>query len=395
MRRMIIAVLSVLVSACGGGDAPTPTPTRLEIEPIELGFDARTTPGDTAVINLDAQIDALSGLVERYGRDLNAVALVPLLLQRAQVLGAIEDVEAAADAAAVISDPVMRGRLQGATLAARHEWDEALARLPESGAETGAETERETIALARGEDPAPIVAAREARALEAPSFRAETELAIALTEAGRYDDADAAYRRALAEYRDVSPFPIAFVQFQRGVMWAERAGRPGRAVELYRDAVRRVPDYVVANVHLAELELELGLRDEAIARLRRIAAQTLDPEAAGTLAELLTAESPAESDTYLATASARYEHLLAEHRLAYADHATEFFLGPGADPERALALALENLANRPTERAYDLAITAALATDDLALACRLGSEIDTRRTVPLTDTLAALRPRCE
>jgi len=54
-------------------------------------------------------------------------------------------------------------------------------------------------------------------------------------------------------YRDVSPFPIAYVAFQRGVMWAELANAPERALPLYREAVERLPGYVVANVHLAEL----------------------------------------------------------------------------------------------------------------------------------------------
>ena len=45
---------------------------------------------------------------------------------------------------------------------------------------------------------------------------------------------------ALATYRDVSPFPLAWIAFQRGVMWAEMADRPDLARPLYEEAVRRV-----------------------------------------------------------------------------------------------------------------------------------------------------------
>jgi hypothetical protein len=48
--------------------------------------------------------------------------------------------------------------------------------------------------------------------------------------------------------------------------------------------------------------------------------------------------------------------------LAFADHAGEFYVGPGADPERAWVLAQQNLVNRPTDRAAALAIKAAQAS---------------------------------
>jgi hypothetical protein len=64
---------------------------------------------------------------------------------------------------------------------------------------------------------------------------------------------------------------------------------------------------------------------------------------------------------------------LKQHRAAFLDHAAEFFTGPGADPPRALELATENLALRPTGRAYALAIEAALAAQNRPLACDLVS----------------------
>lgn len=54
-----------------------------------------------------------------------------------------------------------------------------------------------------------------------------------------------------------------------------------------------------------------------------------------------------------ATNSERYG-LIAQAPLAFADHATEFYLAAGANPTRALKLAIANLENRPTLAAFNL-----------------------------------------
>lgn len=159
-------------------------------------------------------------------------------------------------------------------------------------------------------------------------------------------------------------------------MWAEVADEPLRALALYRDAVRILPDYVVATVHLAELEHELGQTDNAIERLASISAWAEDPEPLGLLAELLSDEDPDQADALTVEAVERYDRLLAAHRLAFADHGSEFFSGIGADPDRALALALSNLANRNGERALLVALSAAQGTDDEALACQLAASAE-------------------
>ncbi|MGF1467107.1 MAG: tetratricopeptide repeat protein [Sandaracinaceae bacterium] len=381
LARLAPTVALLAALACEGGQPP-----RWDVEPVDLAFDARTTPGDVARANLDAQVTALGAAVDRHAYDGYRASLVPLLLQRAQVAGDVGDVTRASETASTVADPALRGRLIASTLGALHRFDEAVDTLADPDAEAG-----DTYRLARGDDPAPIVEARTAGAEADPTFDRLVDLAIALTEAGRYDEADQAYRDALGTLRDVSPFPVAFVQFQRGVMWAERAGRPGRALALYREAVARLPSYVVANVHLAELEVELGQAEQAIDRLRPLA-EGPDPEPAAFLAELL-AGTP-EAARHLARATARYETLLSEQRLAYAAHGAEFFLGPGADAERALELALDNLANRSTDGAYELAIEAAEVNGEQALACRLALEVADPRTAGLRDMVARLGASC-
>jgi hypothetical protein len=132
----------------------------------------------------------------------------------------------------------------------------------------------------------------------------------------------------------------------------------------------------VANVHLAELEIETGQRDAAIRRLSWLAERTDDPEAAGKVGELLQAEGEnrEEGAGYVERARTRYEVLLARHREAFLDHAAEFFAGPGGDPRRGAGLAAENLALRQTGRAHALAIETALAAGDLAATCRRARE---------------------
>lgn len=79
-------------------------------------------------------------------------------------------------------------------------------------------------------------------------------LGALLGELGEYDDADDVYRQALRGYQDVSPFPVAWVSFQLGMLWGELVPEPElvRAEHWYRKAVVSLPRYVRARVHLAE-----------------------------------------------------------------------------------------------------------------------------------------------
>ena len=60
-------------------------------------------------------------------------------------------------------------------------------------------------------------------------------------------------------------------------------------------------------------------------------------------------------------AAARYEELVANHPEAFADHAAEFWLAAGADPDKALRLAQLNVEVRNTPRARALLAQAVAA----------------------------------
>src|SRR6202007_3323470 len=77
-----------------------------------------------------------------------------------------------------------------------------------------------------------------------------------------------------------------------------------------------------------------------------------DPEVRWRLADVLMAQERVEgAEMQLDAARSGFEALLTRYRLAFADHAAEFYAGSGNDCRRALELARVNVANRPTRRA--------------------------------------------
>ena len=120
-----------------------------------------------------------------------------------------------------------------------------------------------------------------------------------------------------------------------------------------RRALDYLPGFVAARLHLAEIDARRGAVAAAIAGLERVA-DSGDPEVLALLGQLHAATDPVRGARETETARLRFEELLARQPLAFADHAAEFYLGAGADPERAWRLASANYAERKTERARQL-----------------------------------------
>lgn len=371
-------------------------PAAASVDPLRP-YSGKPTPGDIAVRNMASQIGGLEQLVSKR-EDLSLrSSLVERYLSRTQYLGTYADFDKAEEQVKLAlakhpKDPnalLLKASVDGAL----HRFDEALKSL-DAAQKAGAkadkvERQRETIWMARGERLDEIVKARKATAEKHPSYATLSALAVAQMTAGDFEAADKTFIESVQKYRDISPFPIAWVSFQRGVMWAEHAGKPEKALPLYREAVALLPQYVVANVHLAELEHEAGKAEEAKKLLSSVLSSDGDPEPASVLSELLESSDPAQAAKYAEQAKQRYEALLKRYPLAFADHATEFFMGPGKDPKRAQALAEQNLKNRGTERAFSLAIEASLANKDAKRACELGK--DPRLAEPKNPEIAKLR----
>ncbi len=337
--------LAVLLLACVTTTMATP-----------IAIDKRaSTNGEIALANLD-------GLIEQASDEPGAI---DLLLLRGQFLADHEVL----DRVDALSEPHDQDTAQllrrASARAAAHRFYEAgldLDAAQRAGASPDALLAQRAslqVALGHAQDALPEL---RARAAWRPGFASNCALALAEAAVGHIEQADALYAEALRELDTTSPFPAAAVWFARGLMWSEQAGDPQRGALMYIEALRQVPSYVPASLHLAELEAARGDTVDAIARLERIVAISRDPESLALLGTLHRRAGAATLGAReIEQARDRFENLLQRHPLAFADHAAEFFLGAGADPERALYWARINLLARETRRAYTLAIRAAQA----------------------------------
>lgn len=220
-----------------------------------------------------------------------------------------------------------------------------------------------------------VLDARRLRASDSNALEDLVPLGGLLADLREVAEADRVYRRALRVYQDVSPFAIAWVCFQMGMLWGELADEPQveRAADWYRQAIAYVPAYVKARIHLAEIHLRRGEAAEAEALLVA-AASSDDPEVLWRRAEGMRSRGRFEdAEAAFAAARSRYELLLKKHYLAFADHAAEFYAGDGDDLQKAFRLARANVDNRPTLRAFEQAYAIAVGAGETACAAELSA----------------------
>ena len=364
-RTAIILSLLVALGCSRSSSKPPPETARV------------TTDGLLARSNLEAMIAGREGMLAR-DPDSGPVrlTLVTLLQARASTYGRVEDLERAEQLAeqAVIRAPRSPEAwlARAASRASLHRFAEASTDLDKAlslGAEPApAAAQRASIALATGQFPAALALAR-ARADREPGMATLSALGVALVESGDGAGASRTFSRALAMYRDTSPFPVAFIDFQEGLL-AEQAGDFARAAERYRAVIARLPGHAQGAVHLASIEMALGRYDSADRALQTLVREASDPEIFATRAELDRRRGDlAGAAREEAAARRRYEVLLARHPDAFADHAARFFLD--REPAQALHWAMHNLEVRKTPEGFDLALSAALRARDSAARCEI------------------------
>jgi tetratricopeptide (TPR) repeat protein len=254
---------------------------------------------------------------------------------------------------------------------------------------------RLTINQACGDDLDSVLDARRRNATETGGLEDFVALGSLLADLRDFDAADRAYKQALRAYRDVSPFPIAGVCFQLGMLWGELAAEPDQALaaQWYRHAIAILPRYAKARVHLAEICSAEGNFSEAEELLRRVLTVG-DPEVNWRLADVLAAQHEIEdNEAHMMAARSGFESLLERHPLAFADHGAEFYAGSGNDYRKALQLARLNADNRPTLRALEQAHAVAISADDMTAAFEIVSSA-TKRWGHTAGFLLSELPRC-
>ncbi len=363
MRRLAVALL--LVAAC----RPAAEPVALAPPPLKP---ATTDPG-IAVGNLDQGIASIEAVVARGQASVHEISgLIDQVSMRGQFLGRIADYEKAdALAESLVSahpEDAAAWLARARTRATFHRFADALADTAEAesrGADAAALTAvRAGVAQARGRyDEA--LPQRQAAATGRPGILSLGALAALRGEQGELAEATRLFAEARASYRDVSPFALAWLDFQQGRMLMQRQKWP-EARAFFQAAHDRLPQYAAATGHLGEAEAALGRTDAAIALLTQAATTSDDPDPAGHLARALRqAGRTGDAAAWTGRAARRFDELLGKHKDAFADHGAEFWIDPGGDPPRALRLARHNYALRPTAFACDL-LKRALAAADAA-----------------------------
>ena len=319
------------------------------------------TDGEIAAINLES---ARRGAWARFAQNARLPGVAEAVVDKerlaAQFLGDLDALDRLNELASQFArvDDSSRAALVGAEVAsAVHRFDDARGHLARAAYMGGPcetiERQSLTIDQACGRNLDAVLAARRRIATASGRLEDLVPLGAVLADIEHFTEADVVYQQAFSSYDDVSPFPLAWVCFQLGMLWGELVPEPDQnlAAIWYRRAIVYLPGYVKARVHLAEIYLSGNQTADAEALLLP-ALSSRDPEVRWRLADVLIAQDRfEEAEIQLEAARCGFEELLGKHLLAFADHAAEFYAGSGNDCRRALELTRANVANRPTRRA--------------------------------------------
>lgn len=334
----------------------------------------RATDGEIAAINLESARRHASA---RFAQDARLPGAAETIVYNENLasqflgdLGALDRLEMLASQFARVHNSFRAALVQAEVASTVHRFADARNHLARAASLGGPreEIDRHSLSIdqACGVELDAVLAAR--RRIAAASGRLEdlVPLGALLADLERFAEAETVYRQALSSYDDVSPFPLAWVCFQLGMLWGELVPVPDPhlAALWYRRAIAYLPGYVKARVHLAEICASQGQPGEAEALLTPALASR-DPEVRWRLGDVLIAQGAFEDgERQLTAARSGFEELLGRHLLAFADHAAEFYSGSGDDCRRALELVRVNVANRPTRRAVKQAHAIAMMADE-------------------------------
>jgi tetratricopeptide (TPR) repeat protein len=350
-----------------------------------LTLDLRTTDSEIAVINLDsARRRSWNRFLADPLREGVAETVVEQEQLRAQFVGdvqALDRLEVLAGELAQLEAASARAALVQAQVAAMlHRFADARRLLAQADIDGALSADVKRVLLnvdqACGANLDKVLDERRETAQKFRRTEDLVALGALLADLREFTEADRIYEQALESYRGVSPFPVAWVCFQLGVLWGELVPEPqaARAARWYRRAIDCLPSYTKARVHLAEIYSSTGRASDAEVLLIP-AISSGDPEVRWRLADALASQKRyAEAEVHMQAARFEFEALLERHLLAFADHGAEFYAGSGNNWPRALDLTRLNVANRPTLRAFEQAHDIAVNAGDLEAASKLLAE---------------------
>jgi tetratricopeptide (TPR) repeat protein len=318
------------------------------------------TDGEIAAINLES---ARRRAWARFAQDPQRPGVAEEILDKerlvAQFLGDLDALDRLDELASQFAgvDSSRAALVQAEVASTVHRFDDARGHLARAELMGGAREaiERHSLAIdqACGVELDNVLATRRRIATASGRLEDLVPLGALLADLECFTEADAVYRQGFYSYYGISPFPLAWVCFQLGMLWGELVPvpDPDLAALWYQRAIAYLPGYVKARVHLAEIYASQDQTADAETLLRPVLSSG-DPEVWWRLADVLIAQERfEEAETQLDAARVGFDQLLGRHRLAFADHAAEFYAGSGGDCRRALELARANVANRPTRRA--------------------------------------------
>ena len=370
-----LALAALLLAGCRGDRGPEPSPqgsgsgtaaTAPAAPPVpDIPKLSLSPDGAEELRGLEAQIEALRVRPEAE------VQIINMLMARAAITQQLDDyVEALDRTKALVAkypDKAAVWKLRVPALSRAHKFTEARAALAKLAAVKGDQSDIDDLTATLDEatgHPERATAYRESTAKTLIRPETLTMLAAHLALRGKLAEAADLIPKAAEAAHDNSAVLFSWLYFQWGRIW-ELKGELARAKAAYAEAHRRMPGYVEATIHLAQLMRESG--DDPTNLVAAALMATPHPDLLALAGKIEEAKRGWE----------RYVAALPE---AFSDHAARFYLGPGKDPLRALALAQANLANRDTPEARSLAIEAALAANAPSEACAL---VDPLVTAPL------------
>jgi tetratricopeptide (TPR) repeat protein len=269
------------------------------------------TDGEIAAINLEG---ARRGAWARFAQDARLPGVAEAVVDKerlaAQFLGdldALDRLDALASQFARVDDSSRAALVQAEVASTVHRFDDARSHLARAalmgGPCEGIERQSLTIDQACGVELDAVLAARRRIATASGRLEDLVPLGAVLADLERFAEADAVYRQAFRSHDGVSPFPLAWVCFQLGMLWGELVPvpDPNLAALWYRRAIAYLPGYVKARVHLAEICASQDQTGDALTLLLP-ALSSRDPEVRWRLADVLIAQGRfEEAETHSST----------------------------------------------------------------------------------------------